>query len=579
MLLAPLVPAGHASALEIPAGSPELVLRLDNTIRYNFGLRTDPVSPKIGANPAFTEGENSVPQGGLATHRLDLLSELDLAWRARWGARLSTAAWYDAAYQGGRATMSPALAAAGIPGSYLGGAYSRYTLRRYRGPWGEVLDAFVFARLDAGEVPVTFKAGRHTVYWGESLMQAGATHGVCYGQMPLDLQKAFATPGVEAKELFRPLASVSGQAQLTPSLSLSAQAFLQWQSNVYPEGGTYLGPADFAFNGPDGIFRNLSGTPAFLRNDGVSRPGDLGEWGVALRWQPAWLDGTVGLYYRRFTDKLAAVLLTANPGGVGPLSPAIASPFRYRQYYGEGIQLVGLSLARQLLGASLGAELSYRRDMPLLAQSLGFAVAPAPPLQAVLFPHGPPTLRGNSYQARGDTWHGVLNAVGVVGGGPVFSSASWALEVTGSRWLAVRDNQDLFYGLGHGVCRTDPALAAAGLARGKADGCATRGHLGVGAALAPTWFRAFPSVDLSLPLALSWSVAGNSPVTLGGNQGSGTWSAGVGADLDNRFRLDLKYVDFFGATKDNGTMVTSANGLLALLKNRGSVTLTAKTTF
>ena len=571
--------AGPAAAFEIPTGDPDLTLRLDDTVRYNMGLRTDPIDRRIGANPAFTEGEYRTPQGGLTTLRLDLLSELDLTWRSRLGARVSAAGWVDAAYQDGEAAMSPALASAGVPGSYPGGPYTRALLRRYRGPWGEVLDAFAFARLDLGGVPVTARLGRHALTWGESLMQAGVTHGIAWAQAPLDLQKAFATPGIEAKELFRPLASASVQAQLTPALSLSAQAFLEWQSCVYPEGGTFLGPADFAFNGPVGVFRNMNGNAIFLRNDGPRRPGDLGELGVALRWRPDWLDGTVGLYYRRVTDKLAAVLLTANPGGQGPLSPGLPSPYRYQQYYGEGIDLVGLSLARPLLGASVGAELSWRHGMPLLAQSLGFAEAPAPPLAAVLYPHGAPTLRGNSYQARGDTLHGVLNAVGVVGGGPAFDTASWAVELTGSRWMAVRENQDMFYGLGYGVCRSDPALAGAGQARGKADGCATRGHLGLGAVLTPTWFRVGDGVDLSLPLALAWTVAGNAPVTLGGNERSGSWSAGLGADLENRARLELRYSDFFGTTHDNGTMVTSANGLLALLKSRASVTLTAKMTF
>ena len=87
------------------------------------------------------------------------------------------------------------------------------------------------------------------------------------------------------------------------------------------------------------------------------------------------------------------------------------------------------------------------------------------------------------------------------------------------------------------------------------------------------------ALDLLVPAAVSWTIDGNSPVTLGGNEGSGTYSAGVAADVDGRWRVDVKYVDFFGYTADNGTMVTRANGLLALLENRGHVVLTAKATF
>lgn len=569
--------AGGATAREIEVGIPALRLRTDATFRYNLGVRTDPVDEKISASPVFTEGENSVSQGGITMNRLDLLLEMDAVYEERLGARVSAAGWYDDAYRSGTVTRDPSLAA--IPGTYLGNELSTYALRRYHGPWGELLDAFAFATLDAGGVPVTVKAGRHALYWGESLMLAGAVHGVGYAQSPLDLQKGFATPGIEAKELYRPLASVSAQAQLTPTLSIAAQAFLEWQSYLYPEGATFVGAGDFAFNGPDGLSRTINGTPSYLVNGGVRRPSTLGDLGVGVRWAPEWLDGTAGLYYRRFTDKLAAVLITSNAGGNAPLGPSVASPFRYDQYYGEGIDLIGASLAKQVLGVSVGLDASYRHDMPLLAPSLGYAVAPSPQQAALLFPHGAPQLVGNSYQARGDTLHGVLNAVGILAGLPAFSSAAWAVELTYSRWLSVGRNPDLFYGEGYGVCRTDAALSQAGQARTWRDGCATRDHFAMGAGFTPTWFRVLPGVDLLAPLFVSWTIVGNSPVMLGGNQASGNFAVGLAADVRNRYRFDLRYADYFGRTNDNGTIVTSANGQVALLKSRASVTLTAKATF
>jgi hypothetical protein len=570
--------AGPAGARDLPTGVPELALRFDNTFRYNVGLRTDPIHERIGANPVFTAGEYSVRRGGLTTSRLDLISELDLAWRDHYGVRVSGVGWYDYAYQDGGVTRSPAYS--GAPGTYVGDDLSRYTLRRYRGPWGELLDAFAFASVELAGVPTTVKAGRHALSWGESLMLGGAIHGVAYAQVPLDLQKGFATPGIEAKEMFRPLTSVSAQVQATPALSVAAQVFLEWQSFVYPEGATFLGGADFTFNGPDGVYRVMNGNPAYLKNGGVSHPRDAGDLGLALRWSPGWLDGTLGLYYRRYTDKLGAVLLTDNPGGEGPMSPAVPSPFQYRQYYGEDVDLFGLSLAKQVAGVSLGAEIAYRRDGPLLAQSLGFAVPPSPSFpQQVIFPSGRPRLVGNTYQARGDTLHAVLNTIGVLSGGRLFGSASWAAEVTYSRWLEVRHNRDMFFAEGFGVCRDDPALASSGFARARRDGCATRDHVALSAGFTPTWFRVLPGLDLLLPLSASWTISGNSPVMLGGNEASGTFGAGVAADFRNAWRVELRYADYFGRTEDDGTRVTSANGLLALLQNRGSVTLTAKATF
>lgn len=572
--------AGPAGARELELGVPDLEARLDGTLRYNLGVRTDPIDEKIGRNPVFTGGEYRVEQWGVTTHRLDVLAELDLTWRGRYGVRVSGAGWYDDAYRDATADQGSAVAARGIPSTYVGRDFSSYTLDRYRGPYGELLDAFAFARLDVGAVPVNVKAGRHTIYWGEALMQAGAIHGISYSQMPLDLAKGAATPGVEAKELFRPLAGVSAQAQLTPALSVAAQVFLEWEPYLYSEGGTFLGGADSTFTGPDGFSPPVPGPPRmFNRNGGTSEPREAGDLGLALRWGPDWLQGTIGLYYRRFTDKVAAVLLTDNPGGVGPLSPALSSPYEYRQYYGEDVDLVGLSLTRQLLGASVGAEVSFRRDQPLLAQSLGFAVASPELTAGVLFPHGAPRLVGNSYQARGDTLHALANAVGVLSGLGLFDTAGWAAEVTYSRWLDVRENEDMFFAEGYGVCRSDPALA--GSARDEGDGCATRDHVGVGAGFTPTWFRVFSQVDLLVPLSASWTIHGNSPVMLGGNEGSGTYSLGIAADVASRYRFDLRYVDWFGRTKDSadGTTVRSANGIFGILRNRGNVAFTAKATF
>lgn len=534
-----------AAAFEWETGAPGLVLRFDNTFRYNIGVRTGPIDTSIGSSPAFTEGEYCFGQGHLTASRLDLVSELDLSYEARFGGRVSAAGWYDYAYHSGTVNRSPALVAAGVPGTYSGDRFSTYTLHRYRGPWGELLDAFAFAKFDLGDVPVTVKAGRHTIYWGESLLLSGAIHGISYSQSPLDLQKGFATPGVDAKELYRPLTSISVQAQLLPTLSVAGQYFLEWQSYIYPEGGTFLGPVDALFYGPDGVVK----AGVALRNAGASQPRQVGNWGVALRYAPDWLDGTLGLYYRWFTDKLASALIAPNPSG---------PPTQYLQYYGEGIDLVGLSFAKQVAGVSVGAELSYRHGMPLIAPSGLAAVVPSA------------TLEGNTYQARGNTLHVVANATGVLPPTPVFDTASWGMEIIYSRWLAVIHNPGMFFGEGYGQCVSG--------AKGTQDGCATRDVVGVSAVFVPTWFRVASGIDLLAPLAVSWTIWGNSAVAFGGNQGSGTYSAAIAADVVNRYRFDLRYVDYFGSTVGSGPTLRS-NGLLALLQSRGSVTFTAKATF
>lgn len=204
----------------------------------------------------------------------------------------------------------------------------------------------------------------------------------------------------------------------------------QWESYRYPEGGTYLGPVDFVFNGPDRQF--LSPALGFAARGDAVEPGQTGEWGVCARWAAEALDGTLGLYYRRYSDKLPQVLLTA----VGP------NRSQYNLIYADDIDLFGLALA-----------------------------------------------------------------------------------------------------------------------------------------FTATWFQVFPGIDLSAPITFAVGLSGNAATVFGGNEDNGNYSVGVAADIYQKYRVDLKYVDFFGRYRDNGTTVTTQNGFTTLLKDRGFVTLTLKTTF
>ncbi len=230
----------------------------------------------------------------------------------------------------------PAASPLYIP-SYIGKQYSDYTSRLYRGGTGELLDAFVFGRFDLGEVPTTVKLGRHTLYWGESLFLGGNINSIAYAQNPLDLQKGFATPGVEAKELFRPLNQISAQAAVSDTLTLSAQYFLEWESFRYPEGGTYLGPVDFAFNGPDRQF--ISPALGFA-------PARRCVRAQADTATSAWRHAGVP---RGSTARSASTTATSPTSCRRPSSPRSApGSARYNLIYADNINLYGISLAKNI---------------------------------------------------------------------------------------------------------------------------------------------------------------------------------------------------------------------------------------
>lgn len=545
LALVGLFATASAHAIEIETDNPDLNVRFDNTVRYNVGQRIENRDPKIGNAPLSDEGTYSFDKNDVVSSRLDLLTELDVVYKGTMGFRVSAAGWYDDAHDG-NSHSNPRLANIS---NYRNNRYSDYVNRYYGGPSGEILDAFVFGSFDLADVTTRVKAGRHSLYWGESIFLGGNVHSVAYSQSGIDLQKGFSVPGSEAKELFRPLNQISTQTQLTNTLSVAAQYLFQWESARFSEGGTYLGAADATFYGPDRQFVTTVGTPpnvipVFANRGPAVNPSESGEYGVSARWSPEWLDGTMGFYYRNFADKLPQILLTQ--GAPAP---------RYNMVFADNIDLYGVSLSKNIAGVSVGAEMSYRHNTPL--NTVPFA------------PVGSVPARGETKGARGDTWHALINGVGSISKTPVFDSATWVTELTYSRWDKVTSGANFFQAEGFAPCN----------GRDKSDGCTTKDFVGLGAAFTPTWFQVFPGVDLSAPLNFSIGLMGNAPTVFGGNEDAGNYSVGLSADIQQKYRVDLKYIDYMGRYKDNGQMVTAVNGLTTYLKDRGFISLTLKTTF
>ena len=578
-LAAALGTGGNALAFNIDDDNEDTEMRQDTTVRYNAGVRVKNRNNLIGNNIASDEGTYLFDKGDLVTNRLDLFSEFDFAWKKMLGFRVSGAAWGDGAY-GTASGANPKFARAGIS-SYTNQQFSPYIQQYYRGPSGEILDAFVFANFDVVETPVKVRAGRHTVFWGESLFLGGALHGISYSQMPLDLQKGFATPGVEAKEIFRPLNQVSGQVQVTDTLSLAAQYFLEWEAYRYPEGGTYLGPVDFAFNGPDRVL--VAPGFGYTRGNPYEPAQRNGEFGLNARWSPEAIDGTLGVYYRRYADKLAQALVTQFTPLLNPITRRpviqngapvpIATLSQYNLIYTDDIDLYGVSSAKNIGGSAFGAELSYRPNTPLLSKILGVPtplVAPA---------------EGETTGPRGNTVHGLVNAVGLVSDTPVFDAAAWAVELVWSQWLDVTSGAQNFQAVGYNGCTFNKNQGTSNTPGDKWDGCATKNYVGMGAAFTPTWYQVMSGVDLSMPLTFAVGLSGNAATTFGGNQGNGNFSAGLGFDIFQKHRVDLKYIGYFGRINDYGTSGAlgaqniTQNGFTTLLKDRDFISLTLKTTF
>ena len=599
-----------ATAFEIDTGNPDVTMRWDNTVRYNLGIRAQSQNSQILGNPNYDDGDRNFSNGSVVTNRFDLLSEFDFIYQRKYGFRASYAAWYDFAYQSLDNTNT-ATSNTLVDGLPVAGVLSPPTKRYSKGFSGEWLDAFVFANFDAGDVPVNVKAGQHTVFWGDSLLLGGAVHSVSYAQNSLDLQKGFMTPGSEAKELFRPRGGITLQAQPNSELSVAGQWFYAWQAARIPESGSYLTiqdalnfGADSLIVGPNPFAASVPGSPTLLRAwraPDIKPPnwsGSLGDFGVSARWSPSWLDGTLGFYGRNATDIVPQVLLT--PGlasgvpaalctGIGgqPLpgnnciinkdATTLADLQKYGKFgtyntaYGDNIHIYGVTLAKEIGGISWAGEFSYRQNMPLqskLVTVLPPALAALPANAGSIATTAVPS--SGTPGALGDTYHGLINGINIFPKTALFDTATLQGELTWMQWAKVTQNPAVFKG-GSSYVNPDGSTPIDKV---------SRNFVGLAINFTPTWFQVFPGVDLSAPLTWAQGLSGNAAVALGGNKDAGNWSAGVAADIYQKYKVQLSYNGFYGnySTTPTGAMDVP-NGIPASLSDRGWVSLTFKTTF
>lgn len=539
-------------AFEIPTGSEELEIRWDNTLRYTLSQRVKSQNKDYLNSPNIDDGDRNFDKG-IVSNRLDLLSELDVIYNKEHGVRLSGAGWYDQAYHN-HLDSDSAFTSNHLSNGQPAIGLSPYAERNFAGPRGELLDAFAFTKFTISDIPVNAKVGRHTVYWGESLLGNGGTHGISYGQSAIDVAKAFAQPGVELKELFRPLNQVSVQIQPTPELSIAAQHYLEWESYRFPAAGSYWSFADPLGEGSESLIAGFDPAVGFIRftNGSDIEPGDARDWGISARWSPEWMVGTLGVYYRKFSDKI----------GQMHLSPVAGN---YNWAFASDIDLVGVSFAKQFAGISVGSELSYRFNMPLVSDAA--FVAPwaggppppgAPPATAIALPGS-----GETLGTRGDTWHAVLNFLYLYNRTPMFDKAELLAEFTWNRWQRVSQHEELFKGRS-GYTAIDRV---------------TKDFFGGALNFTPTWYQVLAGVDLSMPLSIYSGLSGNSAVAAGGNEGTGQYAFGLSADFFQKYKADLKYVGCFGNYETTPAGVVTNGPDFAALRDRDMVALTLKTNF
>ncbi len=517
-----LLASGPTLAASIDTGADDVQIVWNNTPRYNWGMRIQGRDSRIADNAAFDQGDALFDRHDTITNRIDWLTEFDLTYRQNYGLRISAAAWYDAAY-GPRGRSNPyALGLAAAPNSYVNNDFTSYVRRYHQGLSGELLDAFAFGAFDVGGAVVNAKLGRHAVVWGEALF--GSTHAIAYSQAPSDGIKGVANPGASAKETALPVNQFSALAQINPQLSVLAQVGFEWEASRIPEGGTYFG-VDGVNQGP-----NVNRLPMIK--------GDPGDLGLGVKWSPSWLDGTLGVYARRFDDK------------VGWLGQAAGGAYT-RAVYAHDIDLIGVSLVKRVDPVLVGIELSHRHKAPL--SSLGSA--------------GP---AGGYEGARGSTWHALLNGIVNLRPNALYDAANLAAELAWSRLDRVTDNPQLFRAKGYvAQCNTDATM----------QGCADKQFVSLTLAFTPTWTQVYPGVDIDLPIFFTRNLQGNAPTNGGGVEGLTTYKIGLTARVQARHQFDLAYTGYEQKIESLPGSLFGSRVLGAPLGDKGWLSFTYQTTF
>lgn len=539
-----------AKAFEIDTGNPDISLRWDNTVQYNLGIRAANCDPNIcgdgrgAGDPTASASDRKFGKAGdVITNRISDLSELDVIYKNHWGFRVSGDAWYDEAYHNTSASPDPVFESLGL-GQLPNNQATNYIKRWNRGPSAQLLDAFVFGRIDAGNVPIDIKVGQHNLYWGESIFSF--VGGVADGQGPVNIRSALTVPGSQAKQLFMPTNQISFSAALTDRVTLAGEYFFGWKPSMLPDGGTYFGPGDFFTLGGGTLLPFIGPGVAF---NGQQRPkNEMGDWGIALKLRPEWLDGSAGFYFRDYTNKFPQLVMNSP-------NSAVLDYTQPRQ------QLIGFSLAKEIAGISFGADITYRRNAMLAAYTFA--------------PVFMDTSRGD-WHPQGDIMTALVNAISYFGKTPLFDSASLTAELNYSNLLKVtHDPYHLFLGLPQN-CGAGTSTAGNALDHG----CPTKQEFALDIQFVPVWYSVLDGVDLSMPIFFGIGLHGNSPVPFGDNQGQGNYSVGLSFDIRKKYTVSVAYNGFIARhSNDSAGAMSNSNATLGKYWDRNWVSLTLQTSF
>jgi hypothetical protein len=482
-----LLSAGPVIAAELYHAD-DFDVRWDNTVQYTAAFRLLPQDHELISNPNWDDGDRNFDPG-VISNRFDLVSELDIT-HGDYGLHVSGAAWYDTVYNQKNDNNSPATF---NPFSVPHNEFTR-AVRTWHGADVQLGDLFFHGSFDAGDVPVSFRVGRYTLLWGESLFFGD--NSISEAQAPTDVTRELARPSGYAKDVFLPVWQASATIQVSDNVSLAGYYQFVWRKDQLTGSGSYFSYADY--QGPGGE-RIIVAPGHYLYRAADLRAPDSGQFGVSL--QVSGDEFNYGLYALRFNAKDPQTYLY-------PGAPSRGAGL-YRLVYPTGIELYGASLSTYVGDNNVAGEISYRRNMPLVSEPL-------------LVPVGVRADGDNHpLYAIGDTLHGQVSTVTTFAASPLWERAELAVEVAANERLSI-DN---------------PAAL---------DPTRDRFAMSFQGNFTPQYFQVLPALDVSVPLGFGYGLVGDSSTDENQYARAGNFEIGIAATFRTVWQGSITLTHFIG---------------------------------
>jgi hypothetical protein len=510
--------AGSASA-GVLLDNDDTLLRWDNVFGYETAFRVERRNPALLTDINADDADRNFTPG-IVSNRFDIRSQLDYS-HAGFGFDVSAAAWYDFVYHEKNHNDSPATF---NPYSVPNNEFPR-GVSALQGAYAELDNAFLFGNVEVAGLPASFRIGRYTLLWGESLFFPES--GIAGGQAPVDENRIIGRPGSYARDVYMPVTQASGSIQLPDGFSLEAYYQFEWRGTRVPGAGSYLSTADYLDTGGE---RYLLPNGQYLLRAPDRRPPDSGQFGAALRWTNGDLD--FGFYALRFNSRDPVVYFrpgtvtalnaiyaqagSANPGGAFDGYPgdiidsSVVDYMRgvagtYRLIFPQGIGIYGASASLAFGNSNVAVEISGRTNMPL---------ASAPLIQL-------PDVNNGALYPTGATLNGQLSSASTFGRNTLWDTANLQFELAASGPVQVSRNAQML---------ATPATQVA-----------------FRALFEPGYFEVLPNLNVTLNIGLGLTLAGYSRPSEYGDNSTRDVELGATATYRVFWNASLVFSHFLGS--------------------------------